>query len=64
MLDLMDKAKSKGADFIVYPELALTTFFPRWYFKDRAEADIWFEREMPSALPGRCSSGQPSTAWA
>jgi predicted amidohydrolase len=33
MLDLMDQAKSQGADFIVYPELALTTFFlmgPHW----------------------------------
>lgn len=49
MLDLMAEAKSKGADFIVYPELALTTFFPRWYAEDRAEADHWFEREMPSA---------------
>ena len=49
MLDLMDRAKSKGADFIVYPELALTTFFPRWYHEDRAEADFWFEREMPGA---------------
>ena len=36
MLDLMDQAKAKGADFIVYPELALTTFFPRWYHEDRA----------------------------
>jgi len=49
MLDLMDQAKSKGADFIVYPELALTTFFPRWYREDRTEADIWFEKEMPNA---------------
>src|SRR5258707_3421780 len=49
MLALMDEAKAKGADLIVYPELALTTFFPRWYIEDRAEADIWFEREMPSA---------------
>src|SRR5215510_8452949 len=49
MLDLMDQAKSRGADFIVYPELALTTFFPRWYHGDRAEADFWFEREMPGA---------------
>ncbi len=43
------EAKAKGADFIVYPELALTTFFPRWYHEDRAEADFWFEKEMPSA---------------
>lgn len=49
MLALMDQAKAKGADFIVYPELALTTFFPRWYYQDRAEADPWFEREMPNA---------------
>ena len=49
MLDLMDQAKAKGADLIVYPELALTTFFPRWYHEDRGEADFWFEKEMPNA---------------
>ncbi len=49
MLDLMRQAKSAGCDFIVYPELALTTFFPRWYYGDRADADVWFEREMPNA---------------
>jgi predicted amidohydrolase len=49
MIDLMDEANGRNADLIVYPELALTTFFPRWYWEDRAEADIWFEREMPSA---------------
>jgi predicted amidohydrolase len=49
MLDLMAEAKVKGADLIVYPELALTTFFPRWYYADPAEADIWFEKEMPNA---------------
>jgi len=49
LLDLMDQAKAKGANFIVYPELALTTFFPRWYYQDRSEADFWFERDMPNA---------------
>ena len=49
MIALMDAAKARGADFIVYPELALTTFFPRWYHERRADADIWFEREMPGA---------------
>jgi predicted amidohydrolase len=49
MLDLMRQAKAEGCDLIVYPELALTTFFPRWYHEDRGEADIWFEREMPNA---------------
>jgi len=49
MIALMDEAKSKNADLIVYPELALTTFFPRWYMLDQAEVDAWFEREMPNA---------------
>ena len=48
MIALMDDAKARGADFIVYPELALTTFFPRWYYEDRAEADVFFEASMPS----------------
>lgn len=47
MIALLDEAKNKGADLVVYPELALTTFFPRWYHEDRAEADIWFEDAMP-----------------
>jgi len=47
MLELMRQAK--GCDLIVYPELALTTFFPRWYCAERSEADSWFEREMPGA---------------
>src|SRR5229473_7786004 len=50
MIALMDEAKVRGADLIVYPELALTTFFPRWYMENRAEADGWFEREMPNAV--------------
>jgi len=49
MLELLREAAAQGCDLIVYPELALTTFFPRWYYEDRAEADIWFEREMPNA---------------
>jgi predicted amidohydrolase len=49
MLELMRHAKAEGCDLIVYPELALTTFFPRWHYEDRSDADIWFEREVPSA---------------
>src|SRR5258708_35489708 len=50
MIALMDEAKAGGADLIVDPELALTTFFPRWYMEDQAEVDGWFEREMPNAV--------------
>jgi predicted amidohydrolase len=49
MIALLDEAASKGADMVVYPELALTTFFPRWYMEDQAEIDFWFETEMPNA---------------
>jgi predicted amidohydrolase len=49
MLDLLDRAKAEKCDLIVYPELALTTFFPRWYMTDQVEVDAWFEREMPNA---------------
>ncbi len=49
MLALLEEAAAKGCDLVVFPELALTTFFPRWHFEDRADADEWFEREMPNA---------------
>src|SRR4030088_3826454 len=49
MLALMDEAKAAGAGLIVYPELALTTFFPRWYMEDQAEVDAWVEHDIPNA---------------
>ncbi len=48
MIALLDRAKAGGCDLVVFPELALTTFFPRWYIEDQAEVDRWFEREMPN----------------
>jgi N-carbamoyl-D-amino-acid hydrolase len=47
LLELMRQARSMGCDLIVYPELALTTFFPRWALTDRNEIDSFYEREMP-----------------
>jgi predicted amidohydrolase len=47
LLVLMREAAHMGCDLIVYPELALTTFFPRWFMPDQAEVDAFFEREMP-----------------
>lgn len=49
LMALMRQAHTNGCDLIVYPELALTTFFPRWYFEDQAEIDSFFEREMPGS---------------
>ncbi len=48
MIALMDQAKAADAEFIVYPELTLTTFFPRHYMEDTSEIDAWFETEMPN----------------
>ena len=48
MIDLLDQAGSRGCRFVVFPELALTTFFPRYYEEDVTKMDHWFETEMPS----------------
>ena len=49
LLALLAQAHARGCELVVFPELALTTFFPRWYMTDQAEVDVWFEREMPNA---------------
>ena len=49
MIALLDQAKNANCGLVVFPELALTTFFPRWYMEDQAEVDRWFETEMPNA---------------
>src|SRR6188768_3718305 len=46
---LLREAHGGGARFVVFPELALTTFFPRWWMTDQDEIDCWFESEMPNA---------------
>ena len=48
LIALLDEAKSRGIELVVFPEMALTTFFPRWYIEDWNEVDRFFEREMPS----------------
>ncbi len=47
LIRLLRQAKEQGCDLVVYPELALTTFFPRWYMENQQEVDVFFEREMP-----------------
>jgi predicted amidohydrolase len=48
LLALLGEAAAAGCDLIVYPELALTTFFPRWFVDDMSSADHWYERSMPN----------------
>ena len=47
LLAMLRTAAGHGAELVVFPELALTTFFPRWWLDRRADADHWFETEMP-----------------
>ncbi len=49
LLALLDEAHARNVRFVVFPELALTTFFPRYWFDDQAEVDRrFFEASMPS----------------
>lgn len=47
LVDLLRRAHRRGAELVVYPELALTTFFPRWWISPLEAADEWYETEMP-----------------
>ena len=49
LLHLMSQAADRGCDVVVFPELALTSFFPRWWMEDD-EVETFFEREMPSPV--------------
>ena len=48
LLNLLAEAADRGVELLVYPELALTTFFPRWYLEDEDEMLSFFEEKMPS----------------
>ena len=48
MLELLREAAARGCRFLVFPELALTTFFPRWiYDRGDVELEAFFEQAMP-----------------
>jgi predicted amidohydrolase len=50
LIDLLRTAAKSSCDLVVFPELALTTFFPRWFVDDITEMDHYYETEMPSAV--------------
>ncbi len=50
LINLLRDAHSKKAELVVFPELALTTFFPRWFVDDISQADHWYETQMPSKV--------------
>ena len=47
LIAMMRQARERGAELVVFTEMALTTFFPRWLIEDEAELDSYYERDMP-----------------
>lgn len=48
LVEMLREAKSRGSEVVVFPELALTTFFPRYWMEDEEELDRYFEKTMPN----------------
>jgi predicted amidohydrolase len=62
LVALLGQAAARGCELVVFPELALTTFFPRWHLDagegdeiegDTTELDSYYEVEMPSPATQR-----------
>jgi predicted amidohydrolase len=50
LVHLLERAAAAGAELAVFPEMALTTFFPRWQIDDPREVDAFYETEIPGRL--------------
>ncbi|CAB4603218.1 unannotated protein [freshwater metagenome] len=50
LVALLQQAHRNDCDLVVFPELALTTFFPRWFVENISDADHWYETSMPSPV--------------
>jgi predicted amidohydrolase len=50
LLEMLREAKSRQADLVVFPELALTTFFPRYWMDDHEAIEKYFEKTMPNPV--------------
>lgn len=55
MLRLLNDAASQGVELVLFPEIAFTTFFPRYLINDPEELSAWFEHgdviNSPNAAP-------------
>jgi N-carbamoyl-D-amino-acid hydrolase len=47
LVHLLERAAAAGAELAVFPEMALTTFFPRWLLEDDGEIESFYEERMP-----------------
>ena len=49
LVEMLREAAGRKAEFVVFPELALTTFFPRYWMDDAEAVERFFEKSMPNA---------------
>jgi predicted amidohydrolase len=56
LMAMMREAHGRGAKLVVFTEMALTTFFPRWLIEDVAELDSYYE----TALLNHCLTSRQS----
>ncbi len=49
LVTLLRQAADAGCDLVAFPELCLTTFFPRWFHDDISAANAFYETSMPNA---------------
>jgi predicted amidohydrolase len=48
LIEMLKEADGRGANLIVFPELALTTFFPRYWMEEKDAQTRFFEQSMPN----------------
>jgi len=53
LIALIHEAADLRVELVVFPELALTTFFPRWWVDDPAEFDHYYHTSMPDGRTQR-----------
>src|SRR5690606_41230018 len=57
LLAMMREAHARGARLVVFPELALTTFFPRYWMSEEEAMERYFQKEMPCPDPHAVRDG-------
>lgn len=48
LIEMLREARARQADLVVFPELALTTFFPRYWMDEADAVEKYFEKAMPN----------------
>ncbi|KAF2208254.1 hypothetical protein CERZMDRAFT_49598 [Cercospora zeae-maydis SCOH1-5] len=62
MIDLLEDASGRGAEVVLFPELAFTTFFPRHLINSEAELANFFEHGSISTSPQTAPLFQKATS--